>query len=107
MFWTLGGLYLMGLQALACGTFAWARWRDPGLAEGSGFWIAGGLTLVLGLSGLAFETVCLFWDDGPGRKPWASLVRVVLFVAIGAVAVVGLGPFGQAAIMRLAMNGQL
>lgn len=97
----------MGLQTLACATFAWARWRDPGFAEGSGFWIAGGLTVVLGLSGLAFETVCMFWDNGSGRKIWASLGRAIMFVAIGAVAIVGLGPFGQAAIMRLAMNGQL
>lgn len=107
MFWTFGGLYLVGLQMLACGTFAWARWRDPGLADGSGFWIAGGLTLLLGLCGIGFETVCLFWEQSAGRKWWASVLRSFLFIGIAAVAVVGLGPFGQAAIMRLTMNGQL
>jgi hypothetical protein len=107
MFWTFGGLYLVGLQGLACGTFAWARWRDPGLADGSGFWIAGGLTLLLGLCGIGFETVGLFWDQGSGRRWWTSVLRTLLFIGIGAVAVVGIGPFGQAALMRLTMNGQL
>lgn len=107
MFWTIGGLYILGMQALACGTFAWARWRDPGFADGSGFWIAGGITLLLGLTGMAFETVCLFWEHGSVRKWWAPLVRIALFVAVGSVAAMGLGPFGQAALMRLAMSGQL
>ncbi len=107
MFWNLGGLYILGLQALACGTFVWARWRDPGLAEGSGFWIAGGLTLILCLTGIAFETVCLFWENGSARRWWAPLLRMTIFVGLAAVAVYGLGPFGQAALMRLAMNGQL
>ena len=107
MFWTLGGLYLLGLQAFACATFAWARWSDPGLAYGSGFWIAGGLTVFLGLSGIGFETVCLFWDHGSGRKWWSPVLRSVFFLGIAAVAILGLAPFGQAAIMRLTMNGQL
>lgn len=107
MFWTFGGLYLLLLQSLACGTFAWARWRDPGFADGSGFWISAGLTIVLGLCGLGFEIVCLFWDQGSGRRWWTSTLRAMLFLALGAVAVVGLGPFGQAAIMRLTMQGSL
>lgn len=107
MFWTFGGIYLLGLQALACGTFAWARWQDPGFAQGSGFWIAGGLTVVLGLCGLAFETVCLFWDQGSGRKWWGPVLRATLFAGIAAVAIWGLGPFGQAAVMRLTMQGRL
>lgn len=61
----------------------------------------------MGLTGLAFETVCLFWEQGSVRRWWAPLLRMILFIAIASVAVMGLGPFGQAAIMRLAMHGQL
>ncbi len=107
MFWTFGGLYLLLLQLVACTTFAWARWQDPGFGDGSGFWIAGGLTLLLGLLGLAFETICLFWDQGSGRRWWTSLLRAICFLGTGSIAVIGLGPFGLAAIMRLAMQGQL
>lgn len=107
MFWTFGGLYILGLQAVACGTFAWARWHDPGFANGSGFWIAGGLTLLLGLTGIAFETVCLFWEHGSVRRWWSPLLRMILLAGVGTIAVIGLGPFGQAAIMKLAMHGRL
>jgi hypothetical protein len=62
---------------------------------------------VLGLCGLAFETVCLFWDQGSGRKWWGPVLRATLFAGIAAVAIWGLGPFGQAAVMRLTMQGRL
>jgi hypothetical protein len=105
MFWMFGGLYLAGLEALFCATFAWARWHDPGLASGSGFWIAGIATLALGICGLAFEVVGFFWS--PERKFSRHFFHAMLCVGLAAVVVRGIGPFGQAALMRLAMTGSL
>lgn len=105
MFWTFGGSYLIGIQALTVATFAWARWMDPAFAQGSGFWIAGLGTLVIGLLILCFETVGLFWS--PDRSPLLQILRALGAMGFMALAVWGLGPFGQAAIMRLAMTGNL
>ena len=105
MFWKAGGLYLVLLEAAACATFAWTRWWDPDLASGSGFWISGVGTIFLGLSMLAFETVAIFWssDSAPVRR----FLHILIGVGLGATAVYGLGPFGEAAFLRLATTGNL
>ena len=105
MFWIFGGLYLIGLQSLFCATFAWARWCNPELGYGSGFWIAGIGTIVLGTFALSFETVGLFWS--PERRPLRQIVHVLLSLSVAAVAVYGLSPFGEAAFLRLALTGNL
>lgn len=105
MFWIFGGLYLIGLQAAFCATFAWARWWNPDLGHGSGFWIAGIGTIVLGIFALAFETVGLSWS--PDRRPVRQIVHIFLSLCVAAVAVYGLGPFGEAAFLRLATTGNL
>lgn len=105
MFWTFGGSYLLGIQAAMAATFAWARWMDPAFAQGSGFWIAGLGTLVVGLVVVCFETVGLFWSSD--RSPVAQILRSLGAVGLIGLSVWGLGPFGQAAIMRLAMTGNL
>lgn len=108
MFWSLGGLYLLGLQTLACASFAWGRWIDPSLAWGSGFWIAGGATLFLGLCGLAFETVNLFWSGpGSGSAWWTAVLRGIAYVGVAAAAGWGLWPFAEAAGIRLVLTGSL
>ena len=108
MFWSLGGLYLLGLEALACLSFVWGRWIDHGLAWGSGFWIAGGTTLFLALCGLAFETVNLFWaGSGSGSSWWTSVLRSTGYVAVAALAAWGLWPFAEAAGIRLILTGSL
>lgn len=105
MFWTLGGTYLMGLQVLAFGTFAWSRWMDPSFAHGSGFWVAGLGTMFLGLLSLGFETVGLFWSHD--RSVASLILRGLASGALIGLAAWGLGPFGQAALMRLTMTGSL
>jgi hypothetical protein len=105
MFWTFGGLYLIGLQVFFCATFAWARWWNPELGYGSGFWIAGIGTIVLGIFALAFETVGLFWS--PDRRPVRQILHAFLSLCVASVAVYGLGPFGEAAFLRLATTGNL
>jgi hypothetical protein len=105
MFWKAGGIYLVALQAAACATFGWARWFKPDLGDGSGFWIAGAGTIFLGLCVLAFETVGLFWSGEPA--PLRRVGHVVLGIAFAATAAWGLGPFGQAAFLRLATTGNL
>jgi hypothetical protein len=105
MFWTLGGWYLICLESLACATFAWARWFDPDLGSGSGFWIAGIGTILLGIFALTFHIVGLFWS--PDRHPVRQILHALIGVAVAAVAVYGLGPFGQAAFLRLAVTGSL
>ncbi|HNY30720.1 MAG TPA: hypothetical protein PKO15_07525 [Fibrobacteria bacterium] len=105
MFWTFGGTYLLGIQLITAATFAWARWMDPSFGQGSGFWIAGLGTLVLGLLVLCFETVGLVWS--PDRKPVQQVLRTLAALGLMVVSAWGLAPFGQAAIMRLAMTGGL
>jgi hypothetical protein len=105
MFWTFGGWYLVGLESVACATFAWARWFDPDLGAGSGFWIAGIGTVLLGIFALAFHVVGIFWSQD--CHPVRQILHVLLGVAVAAVAVYGLGPFGQAAFLRLATTGSL
>lgn len=108
MFWSLGGMYLLGLELLACLSFAWGRWFEHGLAWGSGFWIAGGTTLFLALCGLAFETVNLFWaGSGSGSSWWTALLRSSGYVAFAALAGWGLWPFAEAAGIRLILTGSL
>lgn len=98
MAWSLGGVYLLVLEAAFSLGFVYCFHWNPEFAEASGFWICGIATAVTCLLAVGFEVVGFF---GTSRREsprwWHSLLRGLLYVAVVAYPVWRLYPFALAA----------
>jgi len=98
MAWSIGGLYLLALEAVFVLGFLYSFHWNVDFAQSSGFWICAILVAIVALIGIGFEVIGFFGT--PRKEPprwWHSFLRVIAYVGLAAYPLWKLYPFALAA----------